>query len=146
MSYDAVNNVLSVTWAGKNFDNLGNVTITYGIIGIGDCGDLNMTVEGTRWEENSDTIGHVTTLCRQYVIVFFSFKCFKTDRYSESRYLFFLSHIRVVERSGSLSVQGLKPYRRYNVKAVIEVFNLTSTENDRTISQNITTQDESQYL
>lgn len=42
-------------------------------------------------------------------------------------------------------MQGLKPYRRYNVKAVIEVFNLTSTENDRTISQNITTQDESQY-
>lgn len=60
--------------------------------------------------------------------------------------IFFLSHIRVVERSGSLSVQGLKPYRRYNVKAVIEVFNLTSTENDRTISQNITTQDESQCI
>lgn len=96
VNYDAVNNVLSVTWAGKDFDNLGNVTITYGIIGIGDCGDLNLTVEGTR----------------------------------------------VVERSGSISVQGLKPYRRYNVKAVIEVFNLTSTENDRTISQNITTQDE----
>lgn len=48
MNYDAVNNVLSVTWAGKDFDNLGNVTITYGIIGIGDCGDLNLTVEGTR--------------------------------------------------------------------------------------------------
>lgn len=57
MSYDAVNNLLSVAWAGKSFDNLGNVTITYGIIGIGDCGDLNLTVEGTRWEENSHTIG-----------------------------------------------------------------------------------------
>lgn len=69
----------------------------------------------------------------------------KTDRYM-SVDIFFLSHIRVVERSGSISVQGLKPYRRYNVKAVIEVFNLTSTENDRTISQNITTQDESQFI
>lgn len=92
------------------------------------------------------TLSVMLRLYAANVIVLFSFKCFKTDRYSESRYLFFLSHIRVVERSGSLSVQGLKPYRRYNVKAIIEVFNLTSTENDRTISQNITTQDESQYI
>lgn len=90
----------------------------------------------------SDTI-HDFVLC-QYVIVFFL--CLKTDRYIMSVDIFFLSHIRVVERSGSISVQGLKPYRRYNVKAVIEVFNLTSTENDRTISQNITTQDESQCI
>lgn len=90
----------------------------------------------------SDTI-HDFVLC-QYVIVFSSL-CLKPNRYM-SVDMFFLSHIRVVERSGSLSVQGLKPYRRYNVKAVIEVFNLTSTENDRTISQNITTQDESQCI
>ena len=37
---------------------------------------------------------------------------------------------------------GLLSYRRYNVKVVIEVLNLTSTENDCTISQDITTRDE----
>lgn len=103
MSYDAVNNVLSVTWAGKNFDNLGNVTITYGIIGIGDCGDLNMTVEGTRWEENSDTIGHVTTLCRQYVIVFFPLNSLRLiDTLKADIYFFF--HTLGLSRGLGLSV------------------------------------------
>lgn len=43
-----MNNVFFVMWVGKNFDNFGNVIIMYGIIGIGDCGDFNLIVEGMR--------------------------------------------------------------------------------------------------
>lgn len=48
VSYDVVNNVFFVMWVGKDFDNFGNVIIMYGIIGIGDCGDFNLIVEGMR--------------------------------------------------------------------------------------------------
>ena len=48
VSYDSVNNVISISWAKRNLSRLGNVTLTYGVIGIGDCIDLNLTNPITR--------------------------------------------------------------------------------------------------
>lgn len=51
-------------WVGKDFDNFGNVIIMYGIIGIGDCGDFNLIVEGMRWGKKfNDIIGYDLWFC-----------------------------------------------------------------------------------